>query len=1037
MAPKTPTFSYKKFFGSSSSKYVGVESKKLKELEKIDVVVGKLFKVHERHYKRVIESQRKSELADELARGRSEENKVESGKGERLKKLAKSLVKGALGLPHIKLLFETLLKLAAASWVAKNPQAALGIAKFLKWFFIDVIGSIAGFAVNNILDGLYQIIDGPILSKIFGILKLVVGLFALRYALAPWKIFKDLRNIWKNKQTIKNVWKGFVDGAKKGLKPAIEGVLKALPATASLFKYGLKRGLSRAILKVFGKGGLRFLTGIFRRGLARGLGRAALTATGKGGLKLLGGAAKGAAGLVKGAKGAASQLVGKGVAKTVGKIFSKIPIVGPLIGLAINLALGDPLDKAILKAVAASAGQALGAWVGGSIGTVAGSVVPIVGNLIAGAAGATIGGILGGLVGDFIADKAYDWFKKGSDTVQKSGEGDEPKLAAGGIVTKETKAIIGEAGPEAVIPLKELGSEGIVGSKILEPFKVIGSAILGTMFKVITSFGPLGVAIIPLLKTILAPSIKMFGLKALSTSGIQQNKNSASVKTGKIKKGKDNKKDKALIGDEKVTVLPSEKDSGGKKPDYKSRRNKSTSMRSLLADILNNIIQLDFASPAGATSSGGDPAAALGDTSGPVEPLNVSGGQKGAFKKIYDIAKRVGDPVPELTAAQAMFESGWLTSLGARMDNNPFGQTGSGTAGKVYSNGRYWARYRNLDDAVKAHVDRWATGTPLGGAGYASKGGAPIPGLLVILEKYAPGSENNHSAYISAVKRNLVTFGFDPNKKNPATDLKMQTGGVVGAAKTAVQQGKKGPASPPCASWVRMVLGMAGHPAAGKVTSKGDLDPEGTKYNGPNYAASFAGSDLGAVIRSQSALQPGDIVLHQNTYGSFPTGSVTHVSIASANTGKIYHQPTSGGSPKEGGIFNFKAGIRLGGSGSIGSADSSSGSDGSSGGGTQESDTDIWKEFNKHLKDLSDALIPATPLPTPAAPVGPKFEGLTVDQISQAYAKNTKPIIPLNNIIISGGNTSVTNVTSQDFSAFAPPDFNAAMNTKLNFTTKL
>ncbi|UYA57505.1 NlpC/P60 domain-containing protein [Synechococcus phage S-CREM1] len=156
---------------------------------------------------------------------------------------------------------------------------------------------------------------------------------------------------------------------------------------------------------------------------------------------------------------------------------------------------------------------------------------------------------------------------------------------------------------------------------------------------------------------------------------------------------------------------------------------------------------------------------------------------------------------------------------------------------------------------------------------------------------------------------------FDDGKLVTNTAPGRASGGVVSAAKKAVTEGKRGPATPPCASWVRMVLGMAGHPAANKTTKLSDLDSE-KGYNGLNFAGSFAGSDMGKVIKSQSELEPGDIVLHKNTYGNFKPGSVTHVSIASEKKGKIYHQPTSGRSPNETSIWNFKAGIRLGETGS-------------------------------------------------------------------------------------------------------------------------
>lgn len=184
---------------------------------------------------------------------------------------------------------------------------------------------------------------------------------------------------------------------------------------------------------------------------------------------------------------------------------------------------------------------------------------------------------------------------------------------------------------------------------------------------------------------------------------------------------------------------------------------------------------------------------------------------------------------------------------------------------------------------------------------------------------------------------------------------------IVAAAKAAVSQGRRGPAKPPCASWVRMVLGMAKHPAASKTTKYSDLDSE-KKAWGPNMAASFAGSDMGTVIRSAGALQPGDIVLHKNTYGNYPPGAITHVSIASDKKGKVLHQSTSGGAPKEGNIWNFAAGVRLGGKGVIGdfgtgSSDIASGGGVSGGGGSSVitmADEGITSEAK--IKGLTDQI---------------------------------------------------------------------------------
>ena len=145
---------------------------------------------------------------------------------------------------------------------------------------------------------------------------------------------------------------------------------------------------------------------------------------------------------------------------------------------------------------------------------------------------------------------------------------------------------------------------------------------------------------------------------------------------------------------------------------------------------------------------------------------------------------------------------------------------------------------------------------------------------------------------------------------------------IVAAAKNAVNTGRRGPASPPCASWVRMVLGMANHPAANQTTSTADLDPqigpESPYATSLASAASFAGSDLGTVVRNSGSIKPGDIVLHKNTYGNYGPGAITHVSIASDKKGKILHQSTTGGPPTETNMFSFAHGLRLGGEGTIG-----------------------------------------------------------------------------------------------------------------------
>jgi hypothetical protein len=122
--------------------------------------------------------------------------------------------------------------------------------------------------------------------------------------------------------------------------------------------------------------------------------------SGKGGGKLL-------KGLGKGLKGGIGGLIG---------------------GLALDAAAeaaNESGNKGLGKGLDVTSGALSGAGTGAMIG----SIIPGVGT--------AIGGVLGGLIGG-----GMSYFG-----------GDEPEMAMGGIVSRPTRAIIGEAGSEAVIPL--------------------------------------------------------------------------------------------------------------------------------------------------------------------------------------------------------------------------------------------------------------------------------------------------------------------------------------------------------------------------------------------------------------------------------------------------------------------------------------------------------------------------------------------------------------------------------------------------------
>ena len=131
--------------------------------------------------------------------------------------------------------------------------------------------------------------------------------------------------------------------------------------------------------------------------------------------------------------------------------------------------------------------------------------------------------------------------------------------------------------------------------------------------------------------------------------------------------------------------------------------------------------------------------------------------------------------------------------------------------------------------------------------------------------------------------------GSVPSKDAPAT-----SGGgkgsdaIIKAAEASI--GMLAGVPEMCARTTRNVLAAAGHPAANKRTMKGDLDPEGTAYNGPDFAASFAGTDMGTVGTDISSAKPGSVLLWKGTYGQWKgTDAITHVGIAGEGNTQYDH----------------------------------------------------------------------------------------------------------------------------------------------------
>lgn len=90
-----------------------------------------------------------------------------------------------------------------------------------------------------------------------------------------------------------------------------------------------------------------------------------------------------------------------------------------------------------------------------------------------------------------------------------------------------------------------------------------------------------------------------------------------------------------------------------------------------------------------------------------------------------------------------------------------------------------------------------------------------------------------------------------------------------------------------CMAWVRTVLEQVHHPYAARVTK----EPVDGHWTGPSLASSLAGRDLGQMVTSTAALEPGDILFWNDTYDvgrEFGPNTITHVGLALDNTQFIH-----------------------------------------------------------------------------------------------------------------------------------------------------
>lgn len=283
--------------------------------------------------------------------------------------------------------------------------------------------------------------------------------------------------------------------------------------------------------------------------------------------------------------------------------------------------------------------------------------------------------------------------------------------------------------------------------------------------------------------------------------------------------------------------------------------------------------------------------------------------------------------------------------------------------------------------------DRFANGDPFGGllealsAGFDLSGLAgfvPGPGISMGIDAYmfardlVPGIQQYEEGLINSIPyaKEIGNKMKEIGKKLPKLgDLVMPkaqekaAGGIIAGAKSIIGMGKS--TGDMCAATTRAALKAAGHPAATKRTQVGDLDtPKGTAYNGPNFAASFAGSDMGKIITNRSEMQAGDLLLWRadrdiNPAKGILKGAVTHVGIAADkgaknqydhNRAKGFHYRPFWDS--YGGTSWF-AGVRLGGSG--GTLPPSAGNEGSDDGANSTSTSGGNSVQSQSLKNPMEA----------------------------------------------------------------------------------
>jgi murein DD-endopeptidase MepM/ murein hydrolase activator NlpD len=461
-------FGGKKTLSRSEASEKTIANKEIKELSYIKRALETLVSLEKRHFEILTDSIKAFVLSEEKRQFKDEESLQEKQSDKTKKEEKNPLVKqGKKTLEGIGNFFQGLIKTFIAYKVLQWASNPENVQKIQD--FVNLFGNIFKFLNAIVGFGIDKLFSG--LSKLIGG-EGVTRVFGFLEAAVGFFTLKWLLNPTKIISDIKMIGNLFT----KVIPNAINGII-------NFFTNLIPKAAGEAADEALSQAGKQITEGA--------------TATAKGaatGAEAAGTGAKAASTAGK-AAGTAAKGVGaaaaKGGAKVTGKSLLKaLPVIGAV-------------SSAFFAADRASKGDWLGAG---------GEVLSGVAGLLPGWGTAASLGIDAALIGRDIAK-----------------EQGVPMLAKGGIVTKPTEAIVGEAGPEAILPLDKLGSFGIDGFKastnkmipkfmklLTLPFNIVGAGIVALISSTVGKIPGIGQFILPLISGIASS----FGLPAGLVTGM-------------------------------------------------------------------------------------------------------------------------------------------------------------------------------------------------------------------------------------------------------------------------------------------------------------------------------------------------------------------------------------------------------------------------------------------------------------------------------------------------------------------------------------